>query len=94
MYERPIKAIDNQFFLITHLFQYEESFSCMLLVITMLSLTVTLMSAREKLQNYQGNVKLQIKLRFPQDERRQVENKKLKTMPSVSGKQLTLHYLN
>ena len=63
-----------------------SAFGCMLLLITiMLSLTVTLMSAREKLQNYQGNVKLQIKLCFPQDERRQVENKQLRTMQAVSG---------
>ena len=47
------------------------------------------MSAREKLPNFRGNVKLQTKLYFPQDERRQVENKQLKTMQEMSGKQLT-----
>ena len=59
----------------------------MLLVITIM-LTVTLMSARQKLQNYRGNVKVQIKLCFPQDNGRQIENKQLKTMQAVSRKQL------
>ena len=47
------------------------------------------MSEREKLQNHRGTVILQKKLFFiSQDEGRQVENKQLKTMQAVSGKQL------